>query len=183
MPAPRRITAVVLIVLALGACDRGFPSDSASFATGSTPSGARPAAQDAKFLMAMLPHHQHGVDLAALALDPAREASPRVVLLADDISRQQTMEMGLMQQWVREWGAPAPTASPARVSPGLLQVSGEQFDQAWLVAMSAHHDQAIAMARQIQLQSSNEQILDVANAIVANQSAQLGVMQGMRVPG
>jgi uncharacterized protein (DUF305 family) len=58
----------------------------------------------------------------------------------------------------------------------LDQVSGDDFDRAFLVQMSMHHAMAIAMARPPAANAAHQETKDLANAIIAAQAAEIAQM-------
>ena len=109
------------LALILGACS----SSSDSMATDSTaetasadttPAEAAAAdtiaadavfnAGDVTFAQGMIPHHQQAVEMATIALDPARNAGTAVKDLATRIQGAQDPEIQLMTGWLAEWGQP-----------------------------------------------------------------------------
>ena len=140
--------------------------------------------------------------MADLALNPKYGASPEVQQLAQQIKAAQGPEIEQMTQWLQQWGAP--TASPGMHMPGMdhemggmvmsgmmspkqmkeLRASrGTQFDQLWLSMMIEHHQGAIDMAQQVEASSSNPQVQELANQIIAAQQAEIATMQELLAAG
>jgi uncharacterized protein (DUF305 family) len=63
-------------------------------------------AGDVTFAQGMIPHHQQAVEMAAMALDPARKAGPSVTDLATRIKGAQGPEIALMTSWLTTWNQP-----------------------------------------------------------------------------
>ncbi len=113
------------------------------------------AAIDTDYARMMLGHHEQALELSAMV--PGRSSSPDVADLAFRIDRAQVEEVGQLQGFLRLRGAPtepgpgmsgmagmADAATLAR----LRALSGPAFDRLWLQTMTAHHEGALAMARQ-----------------------------------
>ena len=61
-------------------------------------------AGDVAFAQGMIPHHQQAVEMAVIALDPARKAGTEVTDLATRIQGAQGPEIELMTGWLTGWG-------------------------------------------------------------------------------
>jgi uncharacterized protein (DUF305 family) len=149
----------------------------------------------------MIPHHQQAVEMADMALDPTHEASPEVKKLAQQIKGAQDPEIQEMTEWLQAWGAP--TAMPGATGDmsgmdhsghdmggmtmsgmmteeqmqQLAAAKGEAFDTLWLQMMIEHHEGAIQMAEQVKATSSNQQVITLADAIIAAQKKEIATMQ------
>lgn len=140
-----------------------------------TPPSDYPA--EAAFLDAMILHHQGAVDMAREALEQAGRTEIRK--LAETILQSQTAEIETMRRWRQEWFpglAPQPITmdmGPMAVAPG-----STPYDQRFLEAMIPHHEAAVAMARWILPQTTRTELLQLANAIVRTQQAEIEQMRG-----
>lgn len=149
---------------------------------------------DIAFAQLMIPHHQQAVEMADLAL--AQGTSPDVLALAKQIKGAQDPEITMMGEWLTVWGAPMSMATEdsghdmgsmgGMMSSGMLSdddmsqlavASGADFDQMWLRMMTAHHEGAIAMAKQVLATSTNQAVRDLAQAIIDGQTAEISTMQ------
>jgi uncharacterized protein (DUF305 family) len=85
------------------------------------------------------------------------------------------------------------TPSAAQMGPGmgppLDELSGEQFDRAFLMQMSMHHAMAITMARPVAANASHQELKDLGSQIIADQTRELEQMRawardwyGLEVP-
>lgn len=160
-------------------------------ATGSTAPAAFNAA-DVAFAQHMIVHHQQAVEMATLA--GTRAASPQVKELAVKIKAAQAPEIATMTGWLTQWGQP--TAAPGggghgadhRSMPGMMSetdmrtltaASGAAFDRQFLTMMIAHHEGAITMAREETAKGSDPQAKTLAEAIVADQQAEITTMRDL----
>ncbi|MFD4637920.1 DUF305 domain-containing protein [Lentzea sp. NPDC058436] len=142
---------------------------------------------DVMFLQMMLPHHQQGVELVALAKDRAQNEDLR--MLAAAIEQTQATEAETMRNWLTSWGEPltAPPDShtghggmresdPAEVE-RLSALRGTEFDQRLLNVMIAHQDDAVQMARWETGSGANQEVKDLADRIDKSRTAQIGMMK------
>lgn len=187
-------TGLALTVL-LAACG----STTATSSDASAPAGTSAAVQavaegsdaDISFAQLMIPHHQQAVEMADLAL--ARETSPEVKALAEQIKAAQDPEIQMMSGWLQAWGAPMEmgddhgshdmggmtmsgmmTGEDMRA---LADATGADFDRMWLQMMIAHHQGAISMAEQVKAESSNPDVTTLADAVIAGQTTEIDTMQ------
>ena len=144
----------------------------------------------------MIPHHQQAVEMADLAL--AQGSSPDVLSLAKQIKGAQDPEITMMGQWLSAWGAPMAMASDGSghdmggmMSLGMMSdddisqlagASGTDFDRMWARMMIAHHEGAIAMAKQVLATSTNQAVRDLAQAVIDGQTAEIDTMQKFMSP-
>lgn len=187
-------TSIALTVL-LAACG----SSTATTSESSTPAGTSAAVQavaegsdaDISFAQLMIPHHQQAVEMADLAL--ARQTSPEVRDLAEQIQAAQDPEIEMMSGWLQAWGAPMEmgddhgshdmggmTMSGMMTDEdmqALADATGEDFDRMWLQMMIAHHQGAISMAEQVKAESSNPDVTTLADAVIAGQTTEIDTMQ------
>ena len=116
MPPTRRlktVTGATMAVILLGACGAGSRTDQGShgmhdgFPTSSRSAPTAPAsrADDIFFAQKMIPHHDHAVEMAELALDSAT-ASAEVKSLAEQSQAATDYELRTLDGWLREWGVP-----------------------------------------------------------------------------
>lgn len=135
-----------------------------------------------------------------MALNPASGASPAVQSMATQIKGAQAPEIAQMQTWLAAWGAPSAMASASTDDMGhmpgmdmggvtsqgmmtaeqmtaLSRASGPAFDRMWLEMMISHHLGAIMMAEQVQANSANPQVNQLAGEIITAQQAEIATMQ------
>ena len=147
-------------------------------------------AADVMFLQMMYPHHAQAVDMAKLV--PTRSQNQQVVTLAQNIEKAQGPEMTQMAGLLESFGKPAPSTDMAgHDMPGmagmmsaeqmdnLKGLSGKPFDQVWLQMMIDHHAGAIDMANTELRDGTNPDAKKLAQAIIANQQAEITQMRGM----
>lgn len=150
-------------------------------------------AADVMFLEMMYPHHAQAVDMAKLV--PTRSQNQQVVALAQNIEKAQDPEMTQMVGLLESFGKPAPSADMAAHDmpgmggmPGMMSaaqmdslngLSGKAFDQVWLQMMIDHHAGAIDMSNTELRDGTNPDAKKLAQAIIANQQAEITQMRGM----
>jgi uncharacterized protein (DUF305 family) len=197
----RRRTAVLLIAAAATAVLAGCGSrPSTSSGTGSaapTSAAAAASATDVTFAQLMIPHHLQAVVMADLALDAQSGASAKVRSFAGQIKAAQAPEIEQMIGWLEAWGAPSEMPSaPADDHSGhdmagmtehgmmtdddlaALEVAhGRGFDAMWLRMMIEHHEGAVLMAEQVKVGTTDPEVVDLANSIIATQTEEI---KGMR---
>jgi uncharacterized protein (DUF305 family) len=148
---------------------------------------------DVMFLQMMYPHHAQAIDMAKLV--PGRSQNQQVITLAQNIEKAQGPEMSQMTGLLTSFGKPAPSAEMSGHDmpgmggmPGMMSaeqmnnlkgLSGKAFDQAWLQMMIDHHTGAITMSDTELRDGSNPDVKKMAEAITANQQAEITQMRGM----
>src|SRR5262245_50764545 len=104
-----------LAVLATGSCLGGAPSAGQPATSHASHPAAAPGGQtfndtDVMFAQMMVPHHEQGRRIAALAKN--HQVRPEIAMLAAAIESTQAVEVQTMAGWLRTWGQPA-SADPA----------------------------------------------------------------------
>ncbi|KQY09280.1 hypothetical protein ASD37_02125 [Mycobacterium sp. Root135] len=148
---------------------------------------------DVMFLQMMYPHHSQAVDMAKLV--PSRSQNQQLITLAQNIEKAQGPEMTQMTGLLTSFGKPAPSPDMSGHDmpgmggmPGMMSaeqmnnltgLSGKAFDQAWLQMMIDHHSGAIDMSNTELRDGTNPDAKKLAQAIIANQQAEITQMRGM----
>ncbi|MFS8104577.1 DUF305 domain-containing protein [Lentzea alba] len=142
---------------------------------------------DVMFLQMMIPHHEQGVSMVALAAQRAQDDDVR--MLAAAIESTQATELGTMKDWLTAWGEPltAPPDSHAghggmrRSDPEeigrLTALHGKEFDQRLLNVLIAHQDDAVQMARWEAGSGAHEEVKGLAGRIEKSRAAQIDMMK------
>lgn len=147
---------------------------------------------DVVFAQNMIAHHQQAIDMAGLALDPTASASTEVKDLAQRINDAQGPEVSMMSGWLEHWHEPmtmdtgaghdmdsmhgASGMMSAEDMDRLMQLSGPEFDRAWLEGMIEHHQGAITMAEQIKGEGENPDVKALADQVIADQQREMDEM-------
>jgi uncharacterized protein (DUF305 family) len=182
-------TFTVLALAGCGGMDHGsMPTANSSAATGQ---GFNTA--DVTFAQQMIPHHQQAVAMAELA--QTRAADPELKALAAKIKAAQGPEIATMTGWLTAWGQP--TAAPGGHNmpgmedpsmPGMMTdeemksleaATGGSFDRQFTRMMIAHHEGAVAMAKQEQADGSDQSAKDLAKKIEADQTAEIATLKSI----
>jgi uncharacterized protein (DUF305 family) len=128
----------------------------------------------------MIPHHEAGIAMSRMA---ERRAGSRAVReLASRIVAAQSSEVTLMRSWLRKWGDPEPRTWGMSGMPGggmHVGMAGDHVDRMFLVMMISHHEDAIAQAETELARGRDQDVLDLADRIVTDQTAQITVMEQM----
>jgi uncharacterized protein (DUF305 family) len=148
----------------------------------------------------MIPHHQQAVEMAEIAVDRAQ--NPEVKALAERIQGAQDPEIETMTRFLEAWGAdvPADDGMPGMTGmdhsgmDGMSEMSGmmtpeqmdqmrnatgAEFDTMFLEMMIVHHEGAIADSQRELAEGVNPQATDLANQIIAAQTAEIDQMRQM----
>jgi uncharacterized protein (DUF305 family) len=158
--------------------------------------GPADASYDLRFIDAMTPHHQGGVDMAKAALEKSQH--PELKKLARQIIAAQNKEIAQMKQWRQAWYPQAgdkPLAYDAHKG-HTMEMSPEQeknmmmsmnlsqtdapFDLNFINAMIPHHQGAVTMAQDALSKSQRPQIKKLAQNIITSQQAEIQQMKQWR---
>jgi uncharacterized protein (DUF305 family) len=143
---------------------------------------------DVEFAQGMIPHHQQAVEMAELA--ETRAEDPQVIDLAERIKGAQDPEIEQMEGWLDDWGQPAPSDAMGGMDHGggmmseddmtaLEDASGAEFDEMFLTMMIEHHEGAITQAEAELEDGKYPEALELAQAIIDAQKAEIEEMQGI----
>ena len=184
--------APVAALLVLSACGHSSHSGSTGAAATTALADASTTGTfndaDVSFAQNMIPHHEQAVEMADMALDPTVGASAEVRALATRIKDAQDPEIELMRGWLAAWGKPemADMAGhdmssmdgmmSAEDMDSLGQLTGAEFDAAWLTMMIEHHKGAIEMADAVKANGTNPDVASLADQIIAAQNAEIDEM-------
>ncbi|WP_327282124.1 MULTISPECIES: DUF305 domain-containing protein [unclassified Streptomyces] len=151
-----------------------------------------PNAADRTYVQHMVEHHRQALTMSALA--PERASAEGVKRLAERISAAQQPEIGSMEKWLARH--PAPAGAPSGGPPGhdhgampgmateqqlarLTEAKGAEFDRLFLTLMTAHHEGAVKMAGEVLAAGNNGAVEEMANEVVATQTAEIHRMRAM----
>ena len=193
MSHKNRITAALVTGTLLFTACGGESHNMSDMSTGSTNTdvtGSERGFNDADIMFAqmMIPHHEQALELADMAIDPTLMASEQVKALASQIKAAQDPEIDLMTQWLSEWDQPLMDMSEdhSMTMEGMLsvdelsaldQMNGEEFDQAWIQAMIAHHKGAIEMADTVKEEGKSALVRELADAIIQAQKSEIDTLE------
>ena len=154
---------------------------------------------DVDFATDMIQHHAQA--LAIVDMTVAREFSPELTRLAEQIRTAQGPEIETMVDWLNDWDQPVPQTMRDHVNahgdgeidmdsdmPGMVSeeelgeleaAQGAEFEQMWLEMMIEHHEGAIEMATIEQSDGEYPAAIDLAEAITSVQQTELDEMDGL----
>ncbi|MFF8308747.1 DUF305 domain-containing protein [Streptomyces lydicus] len=148
-----------------------------------------PNSADFGYVQMMIPHHQQALVMTALAARHA-DAAP-VKRLAERIAAAQGPEIGAMEGWLSRHGGPRteeghehhgamPGMATAAQLARLRAARGAGFDALFLRLMIAHHRGAVSMATEALSGGRDTLVSEMANDVIAQQSAEIGRMERLR---
>jgi uncharacterized protein (DUF305 family) len=167
------------------------------------PVEGRAGRAEVRFLEGMIDHHQMALDMANDCLKKAKSES--VLALCQAVIDAQSAEIKTMQDWLLSWyqikytpvamamddashdmghggHAGEPVTDPAGMMgmmAGFNRLEGRDYELAWLESMIDHHDDAIHMSERMLKTAQHEDLKTLAEAIIADQTAEIAVMEGM----
>ncbi|WP_306324982.1 DUF305 domain-containing protein [Streptomyces venezuelae] len=197
-------TATGLLLTACGSDDGASGMDHSGASASATASTAAPSATpsgpsasgapasgdfndaDVMFAQMMIPHHEQALEMAGLAAGRAED--PEVRKLVAAIERAQDPEIQKMKAWLKGWGRPesAGHGSGGHGMAGMMSeqdmkdlaaLKGRSFDRKFAELMTAHHDGAVAMARDEQKNGRNATAKALADDVVRTQSAEVAALK------
>lgn len=164
-------------------------------------SGPSHVAADVDFMTGMIGHHAQAVLISSWA--PTHNANRAITALTERIVVGQNDEIALMQRWLKEWGAPVPSADAShdmmpgmegmahKMMPGMLtaaqlnelnKAKGPEFDKLWLSAMIQHHQGALTMIKDllaVEGAARDDAVFKFVSDMNADQGIEIERMQGM----
>lgn len=147
----------------------------------------KPNAADFTYAQMMIVHHRQALTMTALA--PQRAESAQVKKLADRITAAQKPEIDAMEGWLKSNGGPREQSGhDHHTMPGmateaqltqLRNAKGAAFDELFLKLMITHHEGAVTMAAEVLGQGNNVLVEEMANDVIAQQTAEINRMRSM----
>jgi uncharacterized protein (DUF305 family) len=145
---------------------------------------------DVMFTQMMIPHHEQAIEMADLILtkDGIDES---VRSLAEDIKAAQQPEIDQMEGWLDEWGVDMPgmdDMGDMGHGDGMMSdddmealedATGADATRLFLEQMIEHHEGAIEMAQDVVEDGENPDVIELAQSIIASQTAEIATMQEM----
>ncbi|MFI1655973.1 DUF305 domain-containing protein [Streptomyces sp. NPDC020472] len=136
---------------------------------------------DVMFAQMMIPHHEQALEMAELA--DGRAEDPEVKKLVAAIEGAQDPEIRKMRTWLKGWGKPESAGHGSghgmagmmsdQDMKDLAATKGRAFDRKFAELMIAHHDGAVAMAKDEQKNGANATARELADDVVRTQSAEV----------
>lgn len=198
-------TTIVALALALTGCGAG--PDATAGAPGPSSASVPPSSSaaavsaehdddDVLFAQMMIPHHEQAVAMSEMLL--AKEGvDPQVRERAQRVAEAQEPEIARMSSMLRAWGEPAGDGHAGGAHAGGADhgtegmMSGEDMDRLmsaeggdaaalFLEQMIEHHRGAVEMARQQIENGTNPEAVELAQAVVEDQEAEIREMESMQ---
>jgi uncharacterized protein (DUF305 family) len=145
---------------------------------GGMTAGESTAPYDGQFIDSMIAHHQGAIAMANQALQEA--SRPELKTLAQTIITAQEAEVKQLQDWRTAWYPDLADTGGMEMDMGDMEVSGDTnvpFDQRFITAMIAHHEGAIAMAKDAQQKAEHSEIKTLGQNIISAQESEITQMQ------
>lgn len=185
-------TAATLAGCAGVADPAGEPSGATTEPTGGVVAGEHNDA-DTRFAQMMIVHHEGALEMADLMVD--RATTPEVRALAERISAAQGPEIELMSGWLTAWGEDAAAdvqhggmdhrgmdmegMDQDEAMAALEGLTGPELDRRFLELMTAHHRGAVEMATAQLADGSAGGALELAAAVIEDQTAEIAEMEAL----
>jgi uncharacterized protein (DUF305 family) len=152
-------------------------------ATPARASAAAPDTATAKFeidfMKDMIDHHAMAVMMAEMCLEKAVHEELRA--LCEEIIATQSQEIATMQAWLQDWYsvsyAPEMTNGEMQQMAKLQELSGAEFEIAFMEMMIRHHRQAIREAERCMDRAYHGELVTLCQNIIEAQSAEIQQMQ------
>ncbi len=172
--------AVIRLLVAIGLAIGVFTT-AASPAAADAPAPTTAASKyEVRFLTGMMEHHMMAVEMAEKCLE--RATHDELLTLCQEIITTQTEEMHLMHMWLIDWYGV--DHMPHEMNPGqmrqmekLAELSGEDFEIAFMRMMIRHHRQAVVEAEQCVDRAYHTELVELCQGIIETQSAEIEQMQ------
>ena len=155
---------------------------------------------DRAFIDMMVPHHESAIEMAKIAQERAEHQELRD--MAVEIVKAQEGEISDLREWRNAWFGSPNTPSmnemplmPGMEMPGMPGMSGgtmdmtadieeletaEPFDDAFIDAMTEHHESAIEAAMLIRDATALPELKALADSIISSQQAEIDQMAEWR---
>lgn len=134
---------------------------------------------DLRFIDSMIAHHSSAIEMAKVAQSQSKRSEIRTE--ANNIIFAQTKEINQLKQWKKDWYNNKDSSIKVDDMMVDLGTYDDKFDLRFINAMIAHHAEAIDMAKEIQTKSSRNEILNLANNIIMDQTKEIKQMQEWRM--
>ncbi|NUR87348.1 MAG: DUF305 domain-containing protein [Nonomuraea sp.] len=160
------------------------------------------ASAEAGFARDMAIHHAQAIDMSFTIRD--KTESKDIRNLAYDIITTQGAQRGMFYGWLQAWGLPQNGSQPAMtwmshgahaaaaattgVMPGmasaaelqkLKELTGKDAEVQFLQLMIRHHEGGVQMAQGLLAASSESEVVNMAQKIVAGQTSEIKLMTDM----
>jgi uncharacterized protein (DUF305 family) len=160
------------------------------------PVEGRAGRAEVRFLEGMIDHHMMALMMANDCL--AKASSDGLKSLCRAIIDAQSAEIELMRGWLKAWYGIENANMPMMdhmdnmggmmggepmmmmgMMAGLSELTGTEYDIAWMEAMIDHHDDALHMSERLLRRVEHADLRDLAQSIIRAQAAEIEMMEGM----
>jgi len=186
-------TLALTLALTIAAC--GNEDEGSNAATEASTTDHNDA--DAAFASDMLQHHAQALSMVDLTSE--RPLDPEVTELAEQIRDAQAPEIETFTGWLTDWDEEVPETMgemdemdemegmdsdmPGMMSAedmtALADAPDDEFQTRWLEMMVEHHTGAVEMAETETETGQYKPAIDLAEDIIASQTAEIETMEGM----
>jgi uncharacterized protein (DUF305 family) len=194
----KRMAAFLGVALMLSACDSGGRDEATGVSNegqgAAAPTSAAPttgevraASYDLRFIDTINAHHDHGIQMARMAVDKA--SSTEVREMAQTMIADQEKDKAELRAWRDQWFSGSadahdmslPGASSMNMDMSRLQSpTGHAFDHAFLEMMVPHHEGAIAMGRDAAANAEHEELRRKGQEIADKQQREIEDIKKMQ---
>ena len=183
---------MLIFITAMTSCGRSATGPHVGHGDSGTAQDGQPAphnAADVAFARNMIPHHQQGVDLAAMV--PAHTTNPDLRVIAAHIGADQQAEIQTLNLLLAQWheqahpdggghagheGMPMMGMVDQGTMNELQTLDGAAFDTLWATSMISHHQGAVRMAQDEIAHGQSADAIHVAALIIEAQQREIATM-------
>ncbi|GGD76215.1 DUF305 domain-containing protein [Microbacterium murale] len=187
-------TSVLSLTLVLTGCtDASAPTDGATTSSEAPDSTATEA--DEMFVTMMIPHHEQAVEMSDIVL-AKDDLDPQVAELAQQIKDAQGPEIDRMLGWLQDWGVEYDPDASGGMDHGsmgdsmdgmmseedmtaLEEADGATAGRLFLEQMIMHHEGAVDMAETALEDAQNPDVLELAQQVIDDQTAEIATMKDL----
>lgn len=187
-------TSVLSLTLVLTGCsDASTPTDGATTSSEAPSSTATEA--DEMFVTMMIPHHEQAVEMSDIVL-AKDDLDPQVAELAQQIKKAQGPEIDRMLSWLEDWGVEYDPDAAGGMDHGsmgesmdgmmseedmaaLEEADGPTAGRLFLEQMIMHHEGAVDMAETALQDAQNPDVLELAQQVIDDQTAEIATMKDL----
>lgn len=191
-------TSALALTVALTGCSTSTDNGSNTPSVSESPAASFNAV-DEMFVTMMIPHHQQAIEMADIVL-AKDDVDPRVSDLAEQVKAAQGPEIERMLGWLEDWGiAYDPDSSNGHgmdhgsgedlmSGDGMMSVedmtalqdaTGAEASRLFLEQMIVHHEGAVDMARMASNGGKNPDVVELAQQVVDDQTAEIATMEDL----
>ena len=130
------------------------------------------------FALAMIPHHEQAITMSELA--KANTTNPKVLAIAEQISREQSSEIEQMTPWLEGKAVDYNMLMEGMLTDSLLEdlanAKDAEFDKLYVKLMLIHHDGAISMAT-VGADTPDSELVELSKEIIRVQTLEIEALR------